>query len=143
MNKKLKVLFLCTGNSCRSQMAEALAREMYESTCDFYSAGLEKRQVHPLAIRVLEETGVETSPLFSKTIDELPVRNFDIVITLCDNVRKACPHPPRNRKIVHHAFEDPSDDHISGGESLDAFRKTRDEIGNWLETKLPELLDVL
>ena len=103
---KKKILFLCTGNSCRSQMAEGWCNFFYRDQFDCYSAGTEKHGMNQRAIKVMSEAGVDISQHFSKTIDELPQVKFDLVITVCDAAKEACPYFSAG-KLVHHSFQDP------------------------------------
>jgi len=138
--EKTKILFLCTGNSCRSQMAEGWARHLRGDRIDAYSAGIEKHGLNPLAVRVMAESGVDISSQKSKTIDELPVQKFDYVITLCSHANETCPYFP-GRKI-HKGFDDPpklAEDARSEAEKLAPFRRVRDEIRKFIES-LPESL---
>ena len=105
--EKMTILFLCTGNSCRSQMAEGWTRQLKAERFDAYSAGIEKHGVNPLAIQVMAEAGVDISGQESTLISELPRQEFDYVITLCDHANEACPYFPARIRRVHHAFADP------------------------------------
>jgi arsenate reductase len=136
---KIKVLFVCTGNSCRSQMAEGWARYLKGDVIEAYSAGVWPVGVHPRAIRVMAEAGVDISDQTSKHVDEFLGTDFDFVVTLCDNARQQCPVFPGKAKLIHKAFEDPVA--VAGSEEqiMHAFRKTRDDIKAFIET-LPEAL---
>ncbi len=127
-----KILFLCTHNSCRSQMAEALANHYLGDRCQAFSAGTEATRVNPLAIRVLTELGIDTTPLRSKTMDEFAGQNFDHVVTLCGDANEKCPLFFGGVQRIHHGFEDPS--RLNGNEEdvLLEFRRVRDEIKNWI-----------
>jgi len=141
MAEKTKILFLCTGNSCRSQMAEGWALHLKGDRIDAYSAGIEKHGLNPLAVRVMAESGVDISSQKSKTIDELPVQPFDYVITLCSHANETCPYFP-GRKI-HKGFDDPpklAEDAETEAERLAPFRRVRDEIKKFIES-LPESLE--
>jgi len=140
-NEKLKVLFLCTGNSCRSQMAEGWARHLKSDIIDAYSAGVCPVGVSSRAAKVMAEAGVDISSQTSKHIEDLPDIDFDYVITLCDNAKELCPVFPGKTKLFHRNFEDPSFAPGSEEQVLAAFRKTRDEIKEFIET-LPETLKV-
>jgi arsenate reductase len=137
---KVKVLFLCTGNSCRSQLAEGWARHLKGDVIDAYSAGVLPVGVHPRAIAVMKETGVDISQQTSKHVNLFLDDDFDYVVTLCDNAREQCPVFPGRVKFVHRSFEDPSFVFGSDAEIMDAFRKTRDMIRTFIET-LPESLE--
>src|ERR1700754_3204294 len=98
---KLKVLFLCTGNSCRSQMAEAWARHLKDDVIEPYSAGIEPHGMNPRAVQVMKEAGVDTGGQRSKHVDELKHISFDYVITVCDHAHESCPIFPGRTKVVH------------------------------------------
>ena len=106
-NEKLKVLFLCTGNSCRSQMAEGWARRLKGDGIESYSAGVEPHELDPRAIKVMAEAGVNISGHRSKHVDEVTNIPFDYVVTVCDDARERCPFFPGKAGIVHVGFEDP------------------------------------
>ncbi|MHA1131574.1 MAG: arsenate reductase ArsC [Candidatus Helarchaeota archaeon] len=126
MSKKI-VLFLCTGNSCRSQMAEGLLRNFGGDTYDVYSAGSEPAvQVNPLAIEIMKEIGLNISDKYPKHIKKFLNHDFDYVITLCDNARKACPIFPKKTVNIHWNIEDPADAVGIREEQLKVFRKIRD-----------------
>jgi len=137
---KTKILFLCTGNSCRSQMAEGWARHLKGEVLEPFSAGIKKHGMNPLAVRVMAEAGVDISGYKSKTVDELPVREFDWVVTLCSHANETCPFFP-GRKF-HHGFDDPL--RLAAGarneeDALAHYRRVRDEIRDLVLT-LPEAL---
>jgi arsenate reductase len=137
VNKKLRILFLCTGNSCRSQMAEGWARHLKSGAIDPFSAGIEKHGLNPLAVKVMAEAGVDISRHKSKTVDELPTRGFDYVVTLCGNAQETCPIFPGRAKVVHVGFDDPprlAADAKSEEEALAHYRRVRDEIRAFIET---------
>ncbi len=104
---KPAVLFLCTGNSCRSQMAEGWARHLHGDLYDFYSAGLEKHGMNPLAIEAMAADGLDITGQRSKRIEELPAIEYALVITLCGNADEHCPVLPQARHRLHHGFDDP------------------------------------
>ncbi|MGD9947843.1 MAG: arsenate reductase ArsC [Desulfobulbus sp.] len=138
--RKMTILFLCTGNSCRSQMAEGWARHLKGEKIEPYSAGIEKHGLNPLAVRVMAETGVDISPQQSKLIDELPSTPFDFVVTLCDHAHESCPYFPG--RIIHRGFPDPphlAKDASSEEAILQAYRSVRDLIRDFVET-LPDSL---
>ncbi len=124
--------FLCTHNSCRSQMAEALANHLLGYTCQAFSAGTEATRVNPLAAQVLTELGIDTSLLRSKTMDEFAGQSFDCVITLCGDANEKCPLFFGGVERIHRGFEDPSRRKGSEEEVLPEFRRVRDEIKNWI-----------
>jgi arsenate reductase len=128
---KLRILFLCTGNSCRSQMAEGWAHHLKAATIDAFSAGVEKHGINPLAVRVMAEAGVDISAQQSRLISELPCQEFDYVITLCANAQEACPYFPARIRIIHRGFDDPpklAAAATSEEERLAPYRRVRDEI---------------
>lgn len=129
---KQRILFLCTHNSCRSQMAEALANHYLGNRCQAFSAGTEATRVNPLAALVLAELAIDTSLLRSKTIDEFAGQAFDHVVTLCGDANEKCPLFFRGVQRIHRGFEDPS--RLKGSEEdvLPEFRRVRDEIKDWI-----------
>ena len=143
--RKLKILFLCTGNSCRSQMAEGWAKCLKSDEIEAYSAGIEKHGLNLLAVRVMAEAGVDIGNHASKTINELPERNFDYVITLCGHANETCPVFPGGAKKVHAGFDDPPA--LAKGtrteeEALVHYRRVRDEIRAFIE-RLPGAIPAL
>jgi len=142
VNKKARILFLCTGNSCRSQMAEGWARHLKPDEIEAYSAGIEKRGLDPLAVRVMAEAGVDISGQGSKTIDDLPEQNFDWVITLCGHAKETCPVFPGGTRKIHVPFDDPpalAKTATTEEEALVHYRRVRDEIRVFVE-QLPGVL---
>ncbi|RKY49860.1 MAG: arsenate reductase ArsC [Candidatus Neomarinimicrobiota bacterium] len=136
MNKK-KLLVLCTGNSCRSQMAEGWFRYLRGNEFETWSAGIESHGLNSRAVKVMAEAGVDISGYRSKLTDELKSIDFDVVITVCDSARKNCPYFPGNVKRIHQSFDEPP--YITKGwtdeESiLDVYRRVRDEIRKFVET---------
>lgn len=125
---KLKLMFLCTGNSCRSQMAEGFARELGKGRIEAYSAGIMAAGVNPRAIAVMKEAGIDISGQTSKEIDERLLRSMDIVVTLCDNAAEACPWVPPRIKVFHWPVKDPVAAKGSGEQIMKDFRRARDEI---------------
>jgi arsenate reductase (thioredoxin) len=139
-NNKLKILFLCTGNSCRSQMAEGLARSLKGDIIEAYSAGTEPKGLDQRAVKVMAEIGIDISGQRSKHVDEFTGLTFDYVITLCGHAQEVCPFFPGGAKNVHHGFEDPpelSKKAESEEEALVVYRRVRDEIRLFIET-LPD-----
>jgi len=137
---KVKILFLCTGNSCRSQMAEGWAKNLKADQIEAYSAGIKKHGLNPLAVKSMAEAGVDISSQQSTLIDELPVKEFDWVITLCGHANETCPYFPG--KKVHHGFDDPpllAANAKSEEEKLIHYRRVRDEIRDFI-LSLPESL---
>lgn len=129
---KKQILFLCTHNSCRSQMAEGLVNHYLGNRFLAFSAGTEATRVNPLAIRVLSELGIDISLLRSKTMDEFAGQSFDYVVTLCGDANEKCPLFFGGVQRLHHGFEDPSRLTGSEEEVLPEFRRVRDEIKNWI-----------
>ncbi len=124
-----RVLVLCTGNSCRSQMAEALWQQIGAGHWESRSAGSRPSgYVHPLAIRAMSELGMDISACRSKSLDEFRDEPFDVVVTVCDNAHEACPVFPGNGAVLHWPFYDPADAEGSEEEQLAVFRRVRDEI---------------
>ena len=127
---KPKVLILCTGNSCRSHMAEAILRSEAGDLVDVYSAGSNPAgYVHPLAVAVLKEIGIDASGHTSKHLDQFLDADIHTVITVCDNANEACPVFPGQMQRYHWPFEDPPKAVRTGESEVDAFRRVRDEIG--------------
>ncbi len=138
----IKVLFLCTGNSCRSQMAEGWARQLKGDVIEAYSAGIEKHGMNPHAVKVMAEAGVDISKHYSKTTAELGPVVFDYVVTVCGHANETCPVFPAKTKVVHVGFEDPpklTKELPDGEEKLAVYRRVRDEIRRFVET-LPDAL---
>ena len=125
---KKRVLFLCTHNSCRSQMAEGLLRDLAGDKFDVYSAGVNPTSVNSLAKKVMKEIGIDISGQQSKSVDEFLDKGFDYVITVCDNARQTCPFFPGNHELLHWNIEDPAATQGSDEERLMVFRKVRDQI---------------
>ncbi len=141
--RKLRVLFLCTGNSCRSQMAEGWARALKGDVIEPYSAGIEKHGMNPLAVKVMAEAGVDISGQYSKTTDELGDVEFDYVVTVCDRARESCPLFLGDAKVIHVGFDDPpalAKEAKSEEGALQHYRRVRDEIRAFVE-KMPEALE--
>ena len=140
---KLKVLFLCTGNSCRSQMAEGWAKKLKGDTVEAYSAGVEPHGMNARAVKVMAEAGVDISDHHSKHLDELKNVPFDYVVTVCDNANETCPIFPGKVKRFHVGFDDPprlAKNAKSEEEALNIYRRVRDEIRAFVE-RLPGALD--
>ena len=124
----LKVMFLCTGNSCRSQMAEGFARESGKGPIEAYSAGLSPAGLNERAVKVMSEIGIDISQQKSKPIDGELLKTMDVVITLCDNAAESCPWTPPEIKRIHWSLEDPAKATGAEEEVMKEFRRTRDEI---------------
>ena len=137
--KKIKVAFICTGNACRSQMAEGWAKHLKADVTEAYSAGITPAGVSPTAVQVMAEAGVDISNQSSKHVVDLPDVHFDYVITLCDYARQHCPFFSRAAKHIHKPFQDPSFLVGARQQVLAAFRETRDAIREFVET-MPESL---
>jgi arsenate reductase (thioredoxin) len=129
---KQRILFLCTHNSCRSQMAEGLVNHYLGDRFQAFSAGTEATQVNPLAIQILAELGIDISGQRSKTIDEFASQSFDHVVTLCGDANEKCPIFFGGVQRVHHGFEDSSRLRGSEEDILPEFRRVRDEIKEWV-----------
>jgi arsenate reductase len=125
---KKKVLFLCTGNSCRSQMAEGFLRFLSPGQCEVFSAGTHPGAVNPLAVTIMKEAGVDLTTHRSKSLDEFRDEKFDYVITVCDNARQSCPVFPGESIRMHWNLEDPARAVGSLEERLAVFRSIRDRI---------------
>jgi len=156
---KLKVLFLCTHNSARSQMAEGFLRHFYGERYEAFSAGSKPTRVHPLAIKVTSEVGIDISKHTSKSIEEFRNKDIDVVVTVCrSSAKEVCPFcsspilgrrpeiisstVPSARKYIEHGFSDPSE--VDGGdeERAEAFRRVRDEIASWIKDAFADLGDL-
>lgn len=134
-----KVLFLCTGNSARSQMAEAFLRHLAGDRFEVFSAGLEPKGIHPMTIQVMQEKGISLEGQFSKPLTEYMGKvNFDWLITVCDNADKNCPFFPGMGSRLHWPFEDPAAATGSEADRLDKFRQIRDEIELKIKSWLAE-----
>ena len=135
----LKIMFLCTGNSCRSQMAEGIARASGNGLIEPYSAGVMPLDVHPKTMRVMKEIGIDISNQTSKGIDESLLNTMDIIIILCSSAEAMCPMTPPRIKRIHWSIEDPKSATGTEEEVLNAFRNARDEIKKKIETLIEEL----
>ncbi len=145
MNHKTKILFLCTGNSCRSQMAEGWARKLKSDSIEAYSAGIETHGLNPNAVRVMADAGVDISAQRCKLVGELRSVQFDYVVTVCDDAHESCPLFPGKTKVVHVGFDDPprlAANATTEEERLAPYRRVRDEIRTFVET-LPDSLNNL
>ena len=144
-NTKPKVLFLCTGNSCRSQMAEGWARALKSDLFEAHSAGIETHGMNPHAVAVMAEAGVDISSHRSMNLDEFADTKFDYVITVCANAHETCPVFPGEAVVVHHGFDDPpalTKDAATEEEALSHYRRVRDEISTYVSS-LPGVLPAL
>lgn len=134
--EKLKILFLCTGNSCRSQMAEGWAHHLKSDVIEPYSAGVEIHGMNPNAVKVMSEAGVDITGQRSKHVDELTDVPFDYVVTVCDNANETCPVFPGRVKRVHVGFDDPprlAKTASNEEEALSHYRRVRDDIRQFVE----------
>lgn len=140
--ERKKIVFLCTGNSCRSQMAEAWTRHLKKETLEPFSAGLKPKGVDPRASRAMMEAGIDISGQTSKDIAALEGEEFDFVVTLCDNAQESCPFFPARTRVVHRGFDDPprlAADAVNEDEAMAHYRRVRDEIRDFVQD-LPEAL---
>jgi len=128
-----KVLILCTGNSCRSQMAEGWLRYFAGDMVQVYSAGTHPEGVNPLAIHAMKTAGVDVSHHTSNNIDDYMDINFDFVITVCDNAKERCPYFPTTAKKQHHSLEDPANATGTDVEQLLVYRQVRDQIKDYMK----------
>lgn len=142
MDNRLKILFLCTGNSCRSQMAEAWTNTLKGDQFKAFSAGVEPEKIDLRAVRAMAESGIDISMQQAKDMDALGDTEFDYVVTLCDNAKESCPFFPARIRLLHRGFDDPpvlaagiTDDEMA----MDHYRRVRDEIRYFVE-KMPEVL---
>lgn len=140
MKDKYKILFLCTGNSCRSQMAEGWTRRLKSDLFEAYSAGVEPKGIDPRAVKAMAEAGIDISGQRSKDIESLGDMSFDYVVTLCDHANEACPFFPGKTRRIHRGFDDPpklAETAKTEAEKLIPYRRVRDEIREFVET-LPD-----
>ena len=143
-DRKIKIMFLCTGNSCRSQMAEGWARHLKGDVIDAYSAGIETHGLNPAAVKAMAEAGVDISGQRSKHVDELKDIVFDCVVTVCGHAHETCPVFPSRATVVHVGFDDPPKQaaELNGEEEkLDCYRAVRDQIKDFVQT-LPAALEM-
>lgn len=145
---KIKLLFLCTGNSCRSQMAEGWAHHLKADVIEPYSAGIATHGLNPNAVEVMREAGVDISNHQSKLLDSLRAVDFDVVVTVCGHAHETCPMFPGNAKVIHVGFDDPpklapspDESGVTRDDVLAPYRRVRDEIKAFVET-LPEALEM-
>ena len=140
MADKPSVLFLCTGNSCRSQMAEGWSRHFLAAQVNAYSAGIETHGLNSRAVRVMSEAGVDISQQESQLVESFANLHPDLVVTVCDHAAEVCPTFPGATHMLHHSFTDPAQATGSEEEILAAFRQVRDEIKAFVVT-LPDIID--
>jgi arsenate reductase len=139
---KMRILFLCTGNSCRSQMAEGFAHHLRADDMEAFSAGVAPKGIDPRATRAMAEVGIDISNQNSTSLDEVKQMEFNYVVTLCDNAQRSCPSFPGRTRVTHVGFEDPPKlaEHAKDEEeAMDHYRRIRDEIRAFVES-LPEPL---
>ncbi|MDP2210544.1 MAG: arsenate reductase ArsC [Candidatus Aquicultor sp.] len=134
VNTRRKILFLCTGNSARSQMAEGWARHLKGDVVEPYSAGIEAHGLNPYAVKVMREAGVDISGQRSKLVKEFEDVEFDYVVTVCGHANESCPYFPGKTRVVHVGFEDPARASGTEEEIMAVFRRVRDEIRAFVET---------
>jgi len=145
VSEKLKLLFLCTGNSCRSQMAEGWARHLKSEMVEPYSAGIETHGLNQNAVRVMAEAGVDISHHASTHVDEFTGMDFDYVVTVCGHASEHCPVFPGRTKIFHVGFDDPPQlarNAKTEEEALQHYRRVRDEIRAFVETLPGSLMEI-
>lgn len=133
-----KVLVLCTGNSCRSQLAEGFLRQFAGNQAEIYSAGIETHGVNPKAIQVMSEVGIDISAHTSNHVDEYSDINFDYVITVCDNAKESCPYFPHQAVKFHENFPDPAKAKGTDQEIMEEFRRVRELIKDYASTFVKE-----
>ncbi|MGJ1223998.1 arsenate reductase ArsC [Sphingobacterium siyangense] len=136
-----KILVLCTGNSCRSQIAEGFLRHFAGSRAEIYSAGIETHGVNPKAIQVMAEAGIDISSHTSNHVNEYAAIDFDYVITVCDNAKESCPYFPSRAKKLHYNFPDPAKATGTEEEVMNEFRRVRDLIKTYSAEFVAENLD--
>ena len=139
---KATILFLCTGNSCRSQMAEGWCRHLLSDRFDCASAGIEKHGLNPLAVKVMAEVGIDIASHISKTTAELGDQEFDFVITVCGHADENCPFFPARTRVIHRGFDDPPKLAEGAGSEEEApvhYRRVRDEIRDFIKTLRDDL----
>ena len=135
MSDKIRVLFLCTGNSCRSQMAEGLCRRFHGDVIEPYPAGIEKHGLNHPAVKVMREIGIDISGQHSKTVNDLGNKEFDYVVIVCGHANEMCPFFPAKTKVVHRGFDDPPKLAMKAAneeEALIHYRRVRDEIKEYI-----------
>ncbi len=139
----VRILFLCTGNSCRSQMAEGWTRALHPTEFEVFSAGIETHGLNPMAVQVMQEAGVDISHHQSKTVNDLPDPGMDVVVTVCGHANETCPTFPAATRVVHVGFDDPptlARSAKTAAEALRHYRRVRDEIRAFVEG-LPRSLE--
>jgi len=137
-----KILVLCTGNSCRSQIAEGYLRHFAGGSAEVFSAGVETRGVNPRAVEIMREDRIDISGQTSNNIEEYKEADFDYVITVCDNARERCPYFPSKAKKYHHNFPDPANAKGTEEEIMTEFRKVREQIKSYCADFISQLAQV-
>lgn len=143
MKNKIKILFLCTGNSCRSQMAEGLTRHLKPDIFEPYSAGTKPHEIDKMAVQAMNEIGIDISNQTSKHLETLQDINFDFVITVCDHAHETCPVFHGNTNIIHRGFDDPpalAKNSENDSDALLHYRRVRDEIKEFIKS-MPDSLE--
>ncbi len=141
-SSKPAVLFLCTRNACRSQLAEGLIRQRFGDRLEVYSAGVAPTRVHPLAVRALKEVGIDALGQRSKHVGGLADLHFDLVVTLCDSAREACPVFPGDTRVVHRSYRNPDEATGTDEERLAVFRLVRAPLAHELPALIEQELGV-
>jgi arsenate reductase len=136
----LKVLFMCTENACRSQMAEGLVNHDLAGRVRAFSAGISPKTVNPRAVSAMQELGIDISQQYSKSVDELPEKDFDLVITVCDQAQEQCPLFPGRTEVIHVGFPDPAKAKGMEEEIMAVFRRVRDDMRKQLVGVLKQKL---
>ncbi|MCA1980960.1 MAG: arsenate reductase ArsC [Calditerrivibrio sp.] len=135
---KKNILFLCTGNSCRSQMAEGYGKIFLGDRYNVYSAGIEKHGMNPYMVKVMLEDGVDVTNQYSKTVLEIGSIDFDVVVTVCGDANETCPAYFKKTHLIHKGFDDPAKFVGSEEEKLNFFRKVRDQIKYYIKNELAQ-----
>lgn len=130
---KKRVLFICTHNSARSQMAEAFLKKLFPEKFEAFSAGTEPGTLNPYVIKAMKETGIDISYNITKSVKEFIKQKFDYIVTVCDKAKETCPFFPGGLNYIHQNFEDPSTFSGTNEEIMEKVRKVRDEIKDWVE----------
>ena len=138
-SRPFRILVICTGNRARSQMAQGWLRHLGGSGVAVESAGTEPKGVHPIAIRVMEEVGIDLSAHTSDPVESYIDQPFDLVITVCDSAREQCPVFPGAKRVMHRSFEDPDYPDMSELELTDVFRRIRDDVGRFCRELLADM----
>ena len=140
-SEPFRILVICTGNRARSQMAHGWLRQIGAERVEVSSAGTEPKGVHPIAVRVMEEVGIDISGHTSDHVDRYIEKEFDLVLTVCDSARESCPVFPGARRTLHRSFEDPDYPELSEAQLTVVFRRIRDEIGAFSRELLNRVLE--